>query len=516
MNRRALGIALILAWICGCNGRDYSESTSPTIAMDPLAVQQLKAYPETVTGRFVSLIDFEDSPADGARGFDQVEMFSIRPHHQEAMRKFVVNITRTGAGAMEVTLPAGSELVFTIPGYRDFSGYSLLSVAIYSEALRDDLRLRVTTDGSSWVSHRTLVKPNWNTVLIDIQRLELLEGFDITGVRSIGISFADAAGTVRFNLDDIMLIDNKRTLGGTPKGITLRKEGLNYSISIPHRNRPILIRQCSDGLWRADTGQPTIQIASPGVVLGPEGEHLEIMGQRKNGHIEVLEVNSVRVRLSNTWYFPTRSGEWVSLAVRKIRWEYTFYGDGRWVTHVELNNAGGKQIGSVRMWVPDEVAWSDGVISRDLVIRDFAGPLGRWSFLIAPKGLQKKTMHNNHLFGGIIRPHLAASEVFAPGDYDKDRYDESQGCYFLESVKGHCRFRIDPPTEGLLNPVFLVAGQWKRSPIASSQGLRIRNLAYLDDGSVLFLISGWIRRSTAVEVAGETVFPVRQTGDSGR
>lgn len=470
--------------------------------MQPLALQQVRVYPETVTGRFVSLVDFEDAES-GLRGFEQVGLFSIHPRRTEGACRFVVNITRTGAGAMEAHLPKGSRLVFPIPGYRDFTGYSLVSFALYSETLRDDLRMTLTTDSASWTSHRTLVRPGWNTVMIDIRRLQLVPGFDITSVSRIALGFVDAAGPVRFNLDDIMLLDNARKLEPAPKGITLYKSGLDYRITLPHRPRPIVLAQCGDGLWRVGTVQPIVQIAPPDQSPPPPGEHLELMGPRRVGQVKVLETNRIRMRLGNTWYFPTRPGEWISLGIRRIQWEYTFYGDGRWVTHVEVNNSGGREIGTVRIWVGEEVAWSGRGVSCDLLVRRFPGPVGRWSFLAAPNNLQKQTLRKNYLAGGTVETMIAARGVFAPGDFDRDGFDESQGCYFLKSVKGHCRFRIVPPFDGLLNPVFRLAGRWSNRVSVSAHGLMVRNIVHLPDKSILFTLPGWIRRTTAIEVTDE-------------
>ena len=103
-------IILVLLLAAGCARPAPPAAT----AVDPVPVYQRKVYPETVTGRFVSLADFEDSPVSGP-GFRQMEHFAIEPSSSEARCDFVVNITRTGAGAMQVTLPAKSELVYTTP-----------------------------------------------------------------------------------------------------------------------------------------------------------------------------------------------------------------------------------------------------------------------------------------------------------------------------------------------------------------------------------------------------------------
>lgn len=503
MRGPALKIFAACISILGCGVPGEQEPTGPKTSMPALSVQQAGAYPETVTGKFVCLADFEDD-ANGLRGSPQVELFFIRPYRPEAKLSFSADLARTGSGAMGVTLPKASELVFVLPGYRNFSSYSLLSMALYSETLRDDLCITVTTGATSWTSNRLLVRPGWNTALFDIQRLKSLPGFDLTSVRRIGLFFADAAGPVRFNLDDILLVDNGRELKPVPKGMRLRKDGLDYTIWLPFRDEPIRLTQGGDGLWRLGSDQATVQIVEPGLALPAEGERIELMGRRRVGCLEVLEANPVRLRLANTWYFPTRAGEWASLSVRRIRWEYTFYANGCWLTYVELNNSGGREIGSVRMWLKDKAAWSAGAVSRDLVIRPFRGPVGRWSFLIAPKSLQEKTLRENHLHPGAIEPTIAAPGLFAEGDCDRDGFDESQGCYFLKAVKGHCRFTIVPPTAGLLEPVFRVAGQWQGAVSVSSQGLVIREVTQLDDGTILFILPGWIRQPTAVEVVGQT------------
>ncbi len=392
-------LVLLFAAICllGCSQSSPVVPVAPVepLRMEAISLQQMKAYPELVTGRFVSLADFEETAPGGTPGHEQVDMFSVEPRLPGAHREFVVNITRTGAGAMEVTLPKATRLVYRIPGYRDFSGYTLLSIALYCEYVRDDLCVTISTDSASWASHRTLVQPGWNNILIDIQRLSSWPGFDITAVNTIELSFDDATGPVKFNIDDIMLVNNRRDFTSLPPGFALSKEGLDYQLTVAQLAEPISLIQCSDGLWRMGSDQTAIQVSSPGEQLPSVGEYMELMGSRKVGRVEVLEANPMRIRLANTWYFPTKAGEWVSLAVRQIRWEYTFYADGRRITNVELNNSGGRDIGTFRMWLEREVAWSTGVLASDMVIRDFEGPIGRWSFMLPADGLNLQGLERN-------------------------------------------------------------------------------------------------------------------------
>ena len=470
--------------------------------IEPLLVQQSQAYPEAAGGMFVSLADFEDVPG-GRRGFRQVGHFVIRPGRPGGKCRFAVNVTRTGVGALEVALPPGSELEFTIPHCRDFTDYTLLSLAVHSRTVRDDLRVAVASDGASWRSGRKLVRPGWNNILVDIRRLRDVKGLDVTSVRSLRLGFADAAGPVWFHLDDVLLIDNTRTIRPTPAGVVLSKSGLDYRLKLPGQPREIALRQCPDGLWRFEGPAARIRLAGPGQELPTSGEHLELMGARRVGQVGVLEHNRIRLRLANTWYFPKRAGEWASLAVRTIRWEHTFYGDGRWVAQGMLNNAGGREISSVGLFVPVPAAWAGGRVADHYVLTDFAGEVGRWQYLVAPSGPMGKTISQNYLRPGRLRPGIVAGGLFASGDAGRDGFDESEGCFFLGAKAGHCRFTVVPPPEGLWNPVFLVSGRWSGRIDVCSEGLAIRSAVRRADGSVVFVLPGLVRRPTAVEVAGK-------------
>ena len=54
-----------------------------------------------------------------------------------------------------------------------------------------------------------------------------------------------------------------------------------------------------------------------------------------------------------------------------------------------------------------------------------------------------------------------------------------------------------------MDPVFRVKGGWKGEVHVSSDGLAVRKVARLEDGSVLFELPGPIQRPTTVEVMGE-------------
>ncbi len=507
---RLIVITVVLVVWSGCDGitrpdrsqADVPRETAP-VRLDPFPVQQARAYPETVTGRFLSLVDFEDVPG-GMRGHEYVRHFEIvADKATRTVLEFVVNITRTGAGAMEALLPAGGELVFNIPDVHDFSGYTLLSLALYSRTLRDDFQVTLNSPDGNWTSHRRLVLPGWNNVLFDIRRLEKAGKFNVRNVTKMRLAFADSTGPVSFNIDDIMLINNRRTLKGLPDGMSLEKIGLDYRLTAPGLMDTLEIAQSRDGLWRWGKDQTVVRLsAKPGPVK-PGSEQLQLMGARRVGRVTVIERNGIRLRLANTWYFPTRAGEWASLAVRRMQWQHTFYADGRHVVHLELNNAGGREISSVRLDAEKRVAWAGREKVAAFVQKTLRGPIGRWSFLSAPQGTHEGIMLGNYLSPAKVTPTLATTGAFAPGDVERDGFDESQGCYYLKARSGHCRFRITPPKEGLFNAVFRVAGNWAGPVSVNSAGRTIRDVVMLEDGSILFQLKGWQKGPISVEVQGK-------------
>ncbi len=506
---KRVALLTILLFSVGCP-RPEPAGPPPgpgTPLMEPLAVQQARIYPETLTKRFVSLVDFEDSPG-GLRGFGQAGLFSFAPARPPARAAFAVNVTRTGAGALEVLLPPDANLVLKIPHIHDFTGYALLALAVNVEAARDDLRVELTSDKASWKSHRTLVQPGWNNVLIDIRRLAAEPGFDIHGVRTMRLSFEEAAEPVGFVLDDVILIDNTRLISPVPPGFSLRKDGLDYQLALPNPSRRVDIRQGDDALWREGTLRPGLAVSAPGRPPVAVGESLERLGARRVGAFDVLEHNLARVRLRNTWFFPTRGGEWLSLSVRRLAIEYTLWSDGRCVTNIELNNAGGLELGAIRLRSPAPGAWANLGTRQEVLLSPFRGPVGLWQYLLpaaVPRGV---VLEANYLRPPPVEITLGPKDVFAPGDADRDRFDESQGCYVLAAAPGgHCRFTVTPGPEGLLSPAFRVIGPWRADVSVQTAGRVIRHFGLTDDASVVFVLEGLFTEPFPVEVTGTLASP---------
>jgi len=188
------------------------------------------------------------------------------------------------------------------------------------------------------------------------------------------------------------------------------------------------------------------------------------------------------------------------------------------VTHVELNNAGGQAIGSIRIDLPQSVAVAHEGLMRQILARDITGPVQRWSYMLAPPGMRAQALAAAYLNPGRIvptrSPGTGAVDARAPGDANRDGFDESQGCYHLQATPNastiNCRFRFVPPPTGLLDPVTLVAGDFcdqAGQVSVNSTGLPIRRSVVLADGSVLFVLPGRFISETAVEVAGKRPSP---------
>ena len=507
--RRPRAVFLVLVVLAGCRelpppGENAKPDPRDRFYRQPLAVQQQQVYDETVTGRFVSLIDLEDTVVDRdetiERGTNQLGHFTIDPPAGGRIRH-VLDVTRTGAGAMEVLLPPRSMLVFRPPHTRDFRRFTVLSLAVHAPAVRDDLLITLTNTQAAWHSSRRLVSAGWNTVMIDLARLQRRGTFDLANVRTIQIRFASAGEAVRFHIDDVMLIDNRRRIAAAPPAIVLSKTGLDYTLALPGWTDSIHIAMADDGLWRLGRNQGRVQLAAAGEELTSGGEDLRAMGDRKVGAVELVEANSLRLRIRNTWYFPPQAGEWTDMAIRQIRWDYTFYPDGRWVTSVMLNNAGGRELGGIRVTTPTAVAWSNGSIDSRLEVADFAGPVGVWAYLAAPPGPDGDTYRANFARPIPATCRLGRPDPWAAGDADHDGFDESQGCYFARSTGGNCRVELAGRGDPLRRPVIYVAGPWKGPVAANCAGLPLRPVARLPDG-VLAIVPDTLTTPTIIEFTG--------------
>lgn len=483
-----------------------SQPESPT--GPTLRQQQMQACPEARTGRFVVLADFESGGS---------EAFVVQPPGA-GRASIQIGQARTGHGSLESVLWGQAELAYQPTDPIDLGEATLLGLSIRCPALRDDLVVRLTGGGATWTSPPVLLRPGWNAVLIDLQRARQTEGFDPSGVREIRLGLTGGMRELALGVDDLLLIDNRRAIEPVPAGLTVRRVGLAAVVTLPGRDGRVRIAPGPDGLWRMGVHQPTVKFAAPSEPLPPGGEGLAILGDRRIGRLDILETNAVRCRLGMTWFFPARAGSWATIhAVRRVRWEMTFYGDGRWVTHLRLNNAGGTPIGKVLLALPGRrAAWAGGRLQRIWRDERFVGPIGRWSYLLPPSTGEQQRIAANYLDPPTVELLLGRQGVFAPGDVDRDGFDESQGCYVLAGHRGHCRFRVPAGEGGVVRPVFRVIGPWAGPVSVNVQGRAIRTQARLEDGSVLFALPDVFRRDVFVELFGSMAVEDESDGSPDR
>jgi hypothetical protein len=462
------------------------------------------ACPETITGNYLWLADFEETSTRSAA--EQVKYFWVESDAEEDRIFLVSDRAHTGEGAAKIILSPGGRLFFSASVRPSEATFTLLSMAIYSEVFRDDLCLTVTFGGKERRFPPSLIEPGWNIVLFDIRSLRP-SGFEPSVEIELVVEFSDAAGAMEIGLDDLMLIDNVRELTDTPEGIRVARNGLDYVLSIQGWDFPIALRQGEDGLWRLSEGRINLQIFGEGDSPANSGDSLDLLGERKIGQIEVLECNPIRVRLANRWYFPSRGGEWRSLSVQKIIWKQTFYGDGRWVSSVELNNAGEQEIRAVRLTSREPTAWSGRSITRELFEDTFSGPVRQWSALRAIKSPAGDKALRNYLLPGRVEIRLGEDGNFVSGDKNRDHFDESQACYYFRSASRNGRFAWFPPEGGERDPVFRVAGLDAGEVIVTCQGRAVHEVIRLEDASILFQLPGDFELPVEVEISVSGKFP---------
>ncbi|NLF30332.1 MAG: hypothetical protein GX591_05520 [Planctomycetes bacterium] len=478
--------AMILAALAGCAPR---PAAAPATAGEPLEVQQRRACAEAAAGAFVSLADFEPTTPDGLRRDNQARRFAVIGG---GSCREVLDVTRTGTTALAVRLEPAAALVYTLPATADLRPWTLLAAAVYLDDIRDDLQITLAGPGGTWHSRRRLLQRGWNTVLIDLNDLRPLADFDLSRVETITLRFADAVEPVALGLDDILLIDNRRYVKDTPAGLTLMVDGLSTTLRIPGRQEWIRFRAGADGLWRPHGAQPVVQLAGPDAEPSGQEEDLRLMGERRLGRVELLEANPLRVRIANTWYFPPQAGRWIDMDVRQIRWEYTFYGDGRQVTHMALNNAGGRDLTAVHLDAGRTAAWDDG---REGPAWEQTGadlPAVACALLTGPPDDDGEGVRRNYL--------APAPMVVRVGRPEGDGFDETQGCYAAVADRGHCRVELRP-AEPLHRPALRIRGRWCGPVAANADGTPLRPVVPLDDG-VLIVIPATLTAPTLVEVAG--------------
>jgi hypothetical protein len=470
----------------------------------PILVQQLRAYPETATGLFVCLADFEPGVSLQAAQRQAARFSVLAAEGANAPRgrtAFTVQLSRTGSGALRVDLPPGGRLRMACgEAPWDFREHTLLSVAVHSQRPRDDLAVTLIGPRRSWSVRPGLLEPGWNTVEVDLQNAR--GQVDLSSIRGLEISLIHAAESHRLHLDDVMLINNRRRIEPVPTGMKLDKTGGNYTLQLPGWPQPLWLNRGADGLWRFENPAAGVQVlAGPPQAQDDEetaAERLSAMGPNRIGRVRILESNRIRLRIENAWFFPERGGIWAAEdAVPQIRWLHTFYRDGRWVVEFHLRTAGALDVQAVRFagqmplrWFP-EPQRSAGKDSWPV-----RGGSLRLRGLLEPPTPIGGDFTRQYLQPGRLAARLGTvAETPVPGGFDP-----SEGCYRIAAERGHCRFLFQPPASGAVNPVFRVGGPFDEMPVIHADGLALREKVLLEDGSVLFVLGGQVLQGRRVEV----------------
>jgi hypothetical protein len=189
------------------------------------------------------------------------------------------------------------------------------------------------------------------------------------------------------------------------------------------------------------------------------------------------------------------------MAIPQIRWQHTFYADGRHVTHVEINNAGGEGLRGAELSSDEPVAWFGHGLSAILAAETPGETVLRFDYLRAPSGPEAALLEQNYLAPAYVVAVLA-DRWPDDGQPRTNHFNPATGCYELASRTGQCRLQLIPPPEGLLRPTFRISGPWEGPVCANCSGIPVQNVVSLSDGSVLFTLDRRITTPAVVEVSG--------------
>ncbi|HPS51972.1 MAG TPA: hypothetical protein PLK08_00300 [Phycisphaerae bacterium] len=364
----------------------------------------------------------------------------------------------------------------------------------------------IDSDSGQWTSRPIAVSRGVNQVILGIHQLWRSVDFDVHAVSALKIGFPDAELNRGFILRNVRFLRDLRNVSPSPAGIELQEIGWDYILKFCDSGERLELFRSDDGLWRMGLAQPVLRLARFGgrKLAESGGEELDAMGKDRFGEVDLLEHNIVRIQLADNWYFNGFEGGIKAFSNRYVRWTYTIYGDGRCVVAAELDNSGGPELEKVEISVRSQrAAWHGKGMSGAMSDDSFIGPMGKWTFMTVIGDKNRMRFFQNYLNPAKIKPILSQKGIFAPGDADRDGFDESQGCYCLAGRPAGCKFEVICDEKPLFLPIFKIFGPWKKLPTVVVEGRRIEKKVLLGDGSVLFELPGEYRRNFTVEVLGE-------------
>lgn len=524
----------MLAFLVGCSGQvgqPPSGSGEPeAFRIEPTAVQQRRAHPETITGRFFSVLDFEPredftgpvvtsaQPGSSAGplpqpGHRQMSRLRIEPKGR-GFTRHTLAITHTGTGAVEAALRPDAMMTIDLPPLGDARRFTLLSLAVHVYEPRDDLVLTLQDGQDTWTSQPRSLNAGWTIVSIDLASIAGSGSVDLRSLQRLTLTFAQAESMTPFGLDDVLLIDNRRDIPGTPDGLTVQRVGLGYEIAPKGWSEPLKFAPDSDGLHRLGRRQPSLQLMASGFEDGPTSaankatpfeERLDAMRPRRVGRLELMEINPLRVRLSQAWRFPEPGAAPAVGGHAQVVWEHTFWRNGQWIIDVRIDATGCRPLREARLasslaMVPapcPDAGSKDGVI----VWRDWSKLVSEASMLVLPPGPEEgeaSVATDNYTHPPAMRV-LMGSPAPVPGDRNGDGFDESRGCYVVAAKAGRCRVALPADVEG--EAYLHVLGAWRSPPSVVCNGRSLANTVPLQDG-VLLAVQPSTGAERVVEIVG--------------
>lgn len=517
----------------------------------------MAAYPDLAGSRFQTIADFEDP--------DQAAMFRKASGETLATLSISTEQTRkdTGRSSLQVSLTNRGDQILAMdqPGSRwplphDWSRYHLLLVSVHSS--RDlpgfSTSLCSGTQGGLAYDHPAVVlQAGWNLIRMDLATAG--EYLDLRDVRELRFGCPELEAPVDLFLDDIILVDNRKLLFGTP---TLRPHEL-YAQSAGQRlfigSAERFELAFENGLvagWY-DLGRDTNRVRNlaGGAPLGPRitlsaegGGTLPAATDCQQQLIELSEMRMVlegRCRLASSGQ-PTGNGE--------LRWQYTIYPDGRVCLGYSSPHAsaGGEAYTySLRIGCDAQADFVRHLGGADAGSTSYAlfsrAGRGLADLLIVPSGpVQPPTPFDNAdqigiawelpagdegvSFAGMLRiwppdidsPEQAlvlAADYAEPlpiavdigslspteqGDLDNDGFIESEGCYALRLDGNLARVRLDGRRTLRFSPVFKIVNSSACDVWAYRDGRQMRRTCRDLRGNVLFMVEGVITNEVLIEV----------------
>jgi hypothetical protein len=103
-----------------------------------------------------------------------------------------------------------------------------------------------------------------------------------------------------------------------------------------------------------------------------------------------------------------------------------------------------------------------------------------------------------------LKPDAGTLVTDAPGDINRDGYNESEGCYELSLQRGRLRFVYDPGSLPRQGPLFRLTGSEQARCWIYANGQALPSAARDAAGRALFALPGIIRTPRLIEVYAET------------